>query len=284
MYTTHFGLIQYPFSLTPNTRYFLKLPSHQRAFEQLLQALHGEEQFSVITGEVGTGKTLLCRKLLFSLDAYKSSYSTAFIPHPVLSENGLMHALAEELQLEHEEPIKYKELIRLISDALLSHRKQGRKVVLFVDEAQAMPEETLAALYLLTTLSGSSANLQVVLFGQPELLTLLEQPSLQQLHRSISFTYTLAPLDLASTAAYVDFRLAKAGFSGGQLFSEAAINGLFQTSKGIPRLINILAHKAMMVAFGKGDDRIDETHIKRAIDDTDAIEREKSLRQKLFGD
>jgi MSHA biogenesis protein MshM len=283
MYTKHFGLIQYPFSLAPNTRFFLKLAAHQRAFEQLLQGLQSDEQFAVICGEVGTGKTLLCRKVLFALDSYQDQYLTAYVPHPVLSEQDIMHAIAEELQLQHDESLSYKELLRLVSSTLISEQEKNRKIILLIDEAQAMPEETLAALYLLTTLSDRASNLQVVLFGQPELITLLDMPALGQLRKDISFIYNLPPLDRESTAAYVDFRLTKAGYNGNQLFTDTAIDSLFAASQGIPRLINILCHKSMMVAFGLGDFSIGKLHIERAISDTDSIEREKSLKQRLFG-
>jgi MSHA biogenesis protein MshM len=283
MYTKHFGLIQHPFSLTPNTRYFLKLPAHQQAFEQLLEALRSDEQFAVITGEVGTGKTLLCRKVLFSLESFQDQFVTAYIPHPVLSEQGIMHSIAGELQLQHDDSLSYKELLRLISSALIAEQAKNRKIVLFVDEAQAMPEETLAALYLLTTLGDGASNLQIILFGQPELLTLLDLPPLQQLRRSISFIYNLPTLDRESTRAYVDYRLTKAGYNGNELFTEPAIDSLFAASQGIPRLINILCHKSLMVAFGLGDYTVDKLHVERAVSDTDSIEREKSLRQRLFG-
>lgn len=283
MYTQHFGLIQLPFSLTPNTRYFLKLPAHQSAFEQLLQSLQSEDQFAVISGEVGTGKTLLCRKVLYALEPYREQYITAYIPHPVLSDDGIMHAIAEELGLKHDDSLRYKDLIRLISTALITEQEKGRKVVLFIDEAQAMPEESLAALYLLPTLSEKASNLHIVLFGQPELITLLDLPALRQLRRDIGFIYNLPALDRTNTQAYIDFRLSKAGYHGDRLFTDSAIDTLFAASEGIPRLINILCHKAMMVAFGLGDYTITEAHIERAINDTDSVEREKSLKQRLFG-
>ncbi len=283
MYTNHFGLLQYPFSLTPNTRYFFKLPAHQKAFEQLQQTLQRNEEFAVISGEVGTGKTLLCRKVLFALDAHKTKFKTAYISQPVLSDEGLLHAILDELDQQLHDSLSYKELIRLISNSLIKEKTEGRRVVLFVDEAQAMPEETLATLFLLTTLGGDETNLQVVLFGQPELIAFLDSPGLRQLRNSVSFIYSLPSLDQANTKAYIEFRLSKAGYHGGQLFTDAAIDKLFQASKGIPRLINVLCHKALMVGFGLGVHTIHENHVERAINDTDSIEREKSLKQRLFG-
>ena len=283
MYLNHFGLIQYPFSLTPNTRYFFKLPAHQNALEQLQQTLQKNEEFAVIYGEVGTGKTLLCRKVLFALDAHKTKFRTAYISQPVLSDEGLLHAVADELELQHDDSLSYKELIRLISNSLIAEKAEGRRVVLFIDEAQAMPEETLATLYLLTTLGGSETNLQVVLFGQPELISLLDLPQLRQLRKSVSFIYSLPSLDQINTKAYIEFRLAKAGYHGDQLFTDAAIGKLFQASRGIPRLINVLCHKALMVGFGLGEHTIQEIHAERAINDTDSVEREKSLKRRLFG-
>ena len=284
MYLQHFGLAQYPFSLTPNTRYFLKLPSHQHAFDSLLAALSDDCSFSKIVGEVGTGKTMLCRKVLNALEPYPDKYLTAYIPHPILSEEATMMAFAEELGLEIEESTKFGELLKKITGCVLENAKQDRQVVLFIDEAQAMPEESLKTIHLLTqALPGSNCPLQVVLFGQPELNELLDRPMLKQLQRSVSFSYNLPSLDEAGVAAYVQHRLIKAGYSGESMFSGQALKKLFESSNGVPRLINILCHKALMVAFGKGERAINESHMNAAIEDTDTGERSKTWSERLFG-
>ena len=283
MYIQHFGLAQYPFSLTPNTRYFLKLPSHQQAFDLLLKALEGESHYSKIIGEVGTGKTMLCRKVLNSLEAYKNKYITAYIPHPILSEEGIMHALAEELSVEHDPSSSYFVLLTLISKEIIDLSREGKHIVLFIDEAQAMPEEPLAAVHLLTTLDRETgASLQVVLFAQPELEVLLTQPTLAQLTEEMSFSFTLPALDKDGVEAYLMHRLAKAGYSGLNIFTSGAISQLYKGSQGIPRLVNILAHKAMMAAFGKGDMVVNEASVIAAIRDTESAKQDKSLIDRLF--
>ena len=284
MYNQHFGLAQYPFSLTPNTRYFMKLPGHQLAFNLLLDSLGKPGFFAKITGEVGTGKTMLCRKVINALSTRKQDYVTAYIPHPILNEEGAMHAIAEELSLTASIEASYYDLLKLISAELLRLNGEGKKVILFIDEAQAMPEETLAAVQLLTSLQAEEDKyLQVVLFGQPELEDLLRQPAMLQIGKQLSFSFVLPALDRAGTQAYIAHRLGKAAYNGAQLFTNDAIDMLFSSSKGVPRMINILAHKAMMVAYGKGDRSITVEHITRAITDTQSVQQNLSLVQRFFG-
>lgn len=283
MYLNHFGLVQYPFSLTPNTRYFLKLPSHQQAFSLLLDALGSENSFAKITGEVGTGKTMLCRKVLSALDGHSQRFITAYIPHPILSEEGIMQAIAEELEIPGAGDISYYKLLKLITEKLVKTSRAGKSVVLLIDEAQAMPEETLEALYLLSNVeSEATKRLQVVLFGQPELDELLSSPSMSRLRKSMSFEFVLPTLTRDSTEAYIAHRLNKAGFNGNHMFSKQALNLLHKSSNGNPRVINILAHKAMMAAFGKGDQNITDSHISRAVDDTESTRKQSSFTQRLF--
>lgn len=283
MYIQHFGLAQYPFSLTPNTRYFLKLPSHQQAFNQLIASLEEDGDFSMITGEVGTGKTMLCRKVLNSLEFHKNKYVTAYIPHPILSEEGIMHAIAEELSIERPANISYYDLLRKITEELVSIFSEGKSVVLFIDEAQAMPEETLEAVHLLTSVSSDTGqHLQVILFGQPELLELLDSNRLKQVEEQLSYSFKIPALDRDGIESYVEHRLSKAGYNGPHMFTSGAIDILFTASKGIPRLINILCHKSLLVAFGKGDLIVKEQHVEDAIADTETAKTEKSLFQRLF--
>ncbi len=284
MYLQHFGLAQYPFSLTPNTRYFLKLPSHQQAFDSLVAVLNEEGNFSKIIGEVGTGKTMLCRKVLNALELYPDKYLTAYIPHPILSEEATMLAIAEELRLDVPAGARYRDLLKLISEFILQNAERNRQVVLFIDEAQAMPEESLKAIHLLTQALPASAHpMQVILFGQPELNEVLERPMLKQLNSSVSYSYVLPALDNEGVEAYVQHRLSKAGYSGNHMFTTEALDNLLKNSRGIPRLINILCHKALMVAFGKGERTIDEKHMQAAIDDTEPAQRSPSWAERLFG-
>ncbi|GJM12344.1 MAG: MSHA biogenesis protein MshM [Pseudohongiella sp.] len=285
MYTQHFGLAQYPFSLSPNTRYFLKLPSHQRAFDFIIEALQAGSSFTKITGEVGTGKTMLCRKVLNALEAHATKYVTAFIPNPVLDEESIIYAVAEELSLSFEPDANYYELLKVISKELIRLSASGRTVVLFIDEAQAMTEESLEAIRLLTTIKNDEAQttpLQVILFGQPELDELLQRPALRELNRDLSVSYELDTLDRKGVESYLEHRLTKAGYSGSHLFTQKAIDLVYQGSEGIPRLINILAHKAMMVAFGKGEHGITDSHLSLAIEDTESAKQQKLRGHRRF--
>lgn len=271
MYLQHFGLAQYPFSLTPNTHFFLKLPSHVEAFDRLIETLEHQGGFIKITGEVGTGKTMLCRKILGALEKHKHRYVTAYIPHPILGQQGLLHALAEELSVDYTADTRYRDLLVKITDQLISLSCESKFVVLFVDEAQAMPEESLEAIRLLSAgLDGERRLLQVVLFGQPELDTHLNQPALRPLQRQIAYSYKLPELDRAGVEAYVRHRLSRAGFGGSAMFSSSALDRLFEGSRGIPRLVNVLAHKSLMVAYGKGQQLVDRNHVAAAIEDTES--------------
>lgn len=285
MYTQHFGLAEYPFTLTPNTRYFLKLPSHQRAFDFVVEALQDGSSFTKITGGAGTGKTMLCRKILSALEALENRYVTAFIPNPVLDEESIMHAIAEELRLNFDPTASYYELLKVIGEELIRLSALGMTAVLFIDEAQAMTEESLEAIRLLTTIEKAPDGpipLQIILFGQLELDELLERPALRELNSDLSVSYQLASLDKGDVEAYLDYRLIKAGYSGSNLFTEKAIDLLFQGSKGIPRLINILAHKALMIAFRKGDRALTDKHIELAVEDTESAQQHKLGARRLF--
>lgn len=283
MYIKHFGLAQYPFSLTPNTRFFLKLMSHQEAFNQLLKALESGDELCEIGGEVGTGKTMLCRKVLNTLEFYPDRYVTAYIPNPILDEQGTLQALAEDLDIETPHKLNYRGLLKTVSEVIVRHAKEKKRIVLFVDEAQAMPDSSLKAIYLLTQIKADNERgLQVVLIGQPELDKMLTQPELNQLQEKINFRYYLPTLSRQEMEDYVQHRLRKAGYSGSNLFTKSALDKVFSASKGTPRLISILCHKSMMVAYGKGESQVTAEFVESAMDDTDAIETKKSWPRRLL--
>ena len=285
MYTQHFGLAQYPFSLTPNTRYFLKLPSHQLAFDFVVEALQEGNKFTKVTGEVGTGKTMLCRKVLTALETLENRYITAFIPNPVLDEESIMFAIAEELELNFNPASSYYELLKIIGEALVRLSELGKTAVLFIDEAQAMTEESLEAIHLLTKIENGGNGpipFQIILFGQSELEELLQRPTLRELNRAMNVSYQLTSLNREGVGAYLEYRLIKAGYSGSNLFTEKAVDLIFHGSNGIPRLINILAHKALIVAFKKNDHSLTEKHIQIAIDDTESAQQDKLKARGIF--
>lgn len=272
MYLQHFGLRELPFSLTPNTHFFLNMASYHKAYNMLMVSLANAEGFIKIVGEVGTGKTMLCRKVLNTLEEDKENYVTAYIPNPVLSPKGLFLAFAEELNIEIDQDVGHHRLLKAITEKLVEVSAENKQVVLFIDEAHAMPEQTLEALRLLTNIETEQVKLfQVVLFAQPELDVLLSQPSLRQLRQRITFSFEIEALDRDGVERYVVHRLATAGYNGPFLFSKRALDFLYRTSDGIPRVINILCHKALMVAFGKGERTVQIDHVKSAADDTEGV-------------
>lgn len=273
MYLEHFGIRELPFSLTPNTEFFLNMASYHKAYNMLMVSIANMEGFIKVVGEVGTGKTMLCRKVLNSLEEDKDTYITAYIANPVLSPKGLFLAFAEELGLQVDNDIGHHSLLKQITKVLMERSAEGRQVVLFIDEAHAMPEKTLEALRLLTNLETEQAKLfQVILFAQPELDEMLAQPSLRQLLQRITFSYRLESLDREGLERYVSHRLSTAGYNGAAVFTSRALDDLQTASRGIPRLVNILSHKAMMVAFGRGDRQVDREHVEKAIEDTEGVE------------
>jgi MSHA biogenesis protein MshM len=272
MYLEHFGLKEHPFSLTPNTQFFLNMASYQKAYNMLMISIANREGFIKVVGEVGTGKTMLCRKVLNSLGENQDAYVTAYIANPVLSPKGLFLAFAEELGLDADIETGHHSLLNRISRRLMELAAEGKQVVLFIDEAHAMPEQTLEALRLLTNIETEQAKLfQVVLFAQPELDDMLRQKSLRQLLQRITFSYRLETLDREGLERYVGHRLSTAGYNGSALFSRKALNLLQNASEGIPRVVNILCHKALMVAFGKGERVVEAEHVRRAAEDTEGV-------------
>ncbi len=266
MYIKHFGLSEFPFGLTPDTQFYCDLPTHRQALNVLLIALHNGEGFIKITGEVGTGKTLLCRKILKQL---QTPFISAYIANPNLSAKALYQSIASEFEIA---PDKTKNTppLQQINSFLLQAAANKQQPVLLIDEAQSMPVETLEALRLLTNLETEKQKLiQIVLFGQTELDRLLEKKQIRQLRQRISFNYCLQPLNKHELKTYLQHRLNSAQCSDPLMFSRSAINSLHFYSRGIPRLINILAHKALLSAYGKGLYKIDRKQVQLAALDTD---------------
>ena len=266
MYRTHFALREAPFGLTPDTSYVFACTPHQEALNTLLIAVDSGEGFMKITGEVGTGKTLLCRRFLSQLD---SDYVSAYLPNPLLDPHGLLLALAEELRVPFDKDSDQHTLTKVLNNALLEFARAGKKVVVCLDEVQAMPFETLESLRLLSNLETEKRKLfQVILFGQPELDAKLSHESVRQLRQRITFQYHLSALSRNEVAYYLGHRLRVAGYMGDRLFDHSAINALYRGSRGVPRLINVLAHKSMLVAFGEGRHHISAHHVRKATHDT----------------
>jgi MSHA biogenesis protein MshM len=265
-YLGHFGLREAPFGITPDTSFFYACRSTQEALNTLLITLGNGEGFIKITGEVGTGKTLLCRKFLATLDA---GWVSAYIPNPNLEPRALVLAIAEELAVPVAPDVDQHHLLRGITRVLLDHARRARRVVLCMDESQGMPLETLETLRLLTNLETEKRKLlQVVLFGQPELDRKLASESIRQLCQRITFQQALRGLDRTEIGAYVEHRLAVAGHSGPPMFDAGALRALHRASRGVPRLVNILAHKALLLVFGEGERCAARRHVHAAAVDT----------------
>ena len=266
MYEAHFGLRELPFGITPDTSFAFSCRAHQEALNTLLVAVRNGEGFIKITGEVGTGKTLLCRRFLATLDP---RWVSAYLPNPYLEPRTLLLALADELRISVPKDCEQHQLLRVLTLALLDFARAGKSVVLCLDEAQAMPIETLESLRLLTNLETEKRKLlQVVLFGQPELDQKLKQRSARQMLQRITFQYRLCGLRQSEIAAYLDHRLRVAGLEGGELFTHDAVRLLHRYSGGTPRLVNILAHKSLLLAFGEGLQEVLPRHVRVAERDT----------------
>lgn len=273
MYAAHFGLNELPFGITPDTSFFFGSPRSQEALNTLLVATRGGEGFIKITGEVGTGKTLLCRKFMATLEA-GGGFVTAYIPNPYLEPRTLMLALADELGIWLARDVDQHQLLKALNERLLELAGQDQRVVLCLDEAQAIPVESLEALRLLTNLETEKRKLlQIVLFGQPELNRKLALDAIRQLAQRITFHYHLGPLNRDDLDFYVAHRLRVAGFAGARLFSRAAIRGLYRASGGVPRLVNIMAHKALMLSYGQGKQQVGGGHVAIAARDTVGVSR-----------
>ena len=268
MYQSHFGLHDVPFGITPDTSFFFSFGSHREALNTLMIAAKSGEGFIKITGEVGTGKTLLCRQFLKSLG---DEFVTAYIPNPFLEPRTLLLSLADDLGIPHEKSAEQHEVLKAINQRLLEYAKEGKRVLLCIDEAQALPIETLEAIRLLSNLETEKRKLlQIVLFGQPELDRRLDRDDIRQLAQRISFHYRLRPLSLDETSFYLTHRLRVAGYGELRLFSSLAIMLLWLGSAGIPRMANILANKSMMLAYGAGRKRVSASHVFFALKDTQA--------------
>lgn len=271
MYQRHFGLSKQPFSLTPDTGLFVKLPSHEQCFDLMTHVLDSGEGFLKVIGDVGTGKTILCRKLLRYLEAHEATdhrFHTVYIPNPMLSPVGLYRAVGQELGLDASEKQNDDALLQHINERVLSLATENKSVVIVVDESQSLPPATLEALRLISNLETEERKLvQIILFGQTELDDLLDQTRFRQLKQRITFAHYLSPLNVTETKQYLQFRLLQCGYNGHDLFAPQAIKKLHKAAAGIPRMINVLAHKSMMAAYAEQNKTVEFNHVALAINE-----------------
>lgn len=280
MYLEHFGLKEFPFSITPDTQFFFPSDASKEALNTILVAARTGEGFIKITGEVGTGKSMLCRKLMGML---ADEFKVAYVPNPYLDTDTLFREIASELGAQVTPEDTQHQVLRSINDTLMAIHLQGHRAMVCLDEAQAMPIETMESLRLLTNLETEKRKLlQVIIFGQPELEEKLNHPSIRQLKQRIAFHYRLTPMVRDEVDYYIQHRLAVAGHSGARVFSSGALWLLRKRTHCVPRLLNIIAHKAMLSAYGKGKAQVDFWDVKAAVDDTDSTRPKQAMWQVLL--
>jgi type II secretory pathway predicted ATPase ExeA len=266
MYLNHFGLDEPPFRITPHTDFFFAGANRGATLEALLYAITHDEGIIKVSGEVGSGKTMLCRVLMERLPEH---VDTILLSNPSLAPDEILYAIADELRLDggdQRQPL----LLRLLQDHLIQLYSQDRRVVVLIDEAHAMPQQTLEQIRLLSNLETSRAKLlQIVLFGQPELDAHLNLPNMRQLKERITHSFRLEPLLRADIEAYLDFRMRAAGYRGPKVFGAEAVRRIVSASEGLTRRVNILADKSLLAAFADNEHGITGRHVARAIRDSE---------------
>lgn len=269
MYYEHFGLNQSPFSITPNPDFFYSGSKRGDILAALLYAVTHGEGIIKVTGEVGSGKTMLCRMLEGLMPEH---VEVIYLVNPTLSREEVMFTIAGELEIQTEGK-RPDEVIRLLHQDLIAKHIEGKQVVLLVEEAQAMSLETLEEIRLFSNLETAKHKLlQIVLFGQPELDKNLNLPAMRQLKERITHSFTVPPLAPALMSDFLMFRLRTAGYHGPDLFTKGAIKLLGSVSQGIVRRVNILADKALLAAFSDNKHAIEVTHMEAAISDSEFID------------
>jgi MSHA biogenesis protein MshM len=272
MYLGHFSLREAPFSITPDTDFFYPHEGAQASLNMLLVALRSGEGFVKVVGDLGCGKTVLCRQLLKTL---QGECVTAYIPNPDMGPDDLLMALIKELNVAVAPPYSRHKILNALHECLLGHAAQGRRVVVCIDEAQAIPVRTVESIRLLSNLETEKRKLlQLVLLGQPELDDKLALPEIRQLLQRITFSEYLGPMQQGRVGVYLQHRMAIAARDQNtdtHVFEPGAALAIARISGGVPRLINILAHKCLMLAYGEGVHRITVAHLRLAAKDTPGV-------------
>jgi general secretion pathway protein A len=268
LYLDYYNLRENPFNITPDPRFLFFSTKHQEAFNHLLYGIRERKGFIELTGEVGAGKTTICRKLLEELGP---RYKTALILNPCLTSYQLLKTIALEFGLKAR-GIDRVAYLQALNEFVLKEVNQGNDVVLIIDEAQNLSDELLEQVRLLSNLETDRQKLmQIILMGQPELRRKLQQPELRQLRQRVTVRYHLQPLDLAETAGYIDHRLALAGANGTPRFDEGAIKLVHKYSGGIPRLINAVCDKTLLAGFVTQTGLMTEQLVDLAVEELDGV-------------
>jgi MSHA biogenesis protein MshM len=275
LYLEHFGLKEAPFRITPHTDFFFDGADRGATLEALLYATLHEEGIVKVVGEVGSGKTMLCRVLIERLPAH---VETVYLANPSFTREEILYAVAEELSIEFERE-RVTGALHALHDRLIDSYGRGRRTLILIDEAHAMPEETLEQVRLLSNLETSRHKLlQIVLFGQSELDEVLALASMRQLKDRITHSFRMRPLQAAEVATYLSFRMRAAGYRGPDVFTPAAVTLIARAAGGLSRRINILADKALLAAYSEDAHAVGTRQARAAVADSEFAPRWRAAR------
>src|SRR5687767_8416912 len=267
MYYEHFGLKQAPFKITPNTEFFFSGGNRGPVLEALIYAITHGEGIVKVSGEVGSGKTMLCNMLQSRLP---DNVEVVYLANPSVAPEDVLHAIAFELGLGVDRHADRLEVMHALQDYLVKQHATGQRVVVFIEESQSMPLATLEEIRLLSNLETRNDKLlQIVLFGQPELDVTLRRPDIRQLRDRIAHSFSLQPLTDAEVREYLMFRLRAAGYRGPEIFSPAIVKQIARASSGLTRRVNLIADKALLAAFAENTHSIQPRHVQAALRDSE---------------
>ena len=279
LYLEHFGLTEPPFRITPHTDFFFEGADRGATLEALIYAILHDEGIVKVSGEVGSGKTMLCRVLMERLPQH---VATIYLATPSLARDDILHAIGDdlELRLSHE---RRSVALRELQEHLIRLYGDGRRVVILIDEAHVMPDETLEQVRLLSNLESNRHKLlQIVLFGQPELDATLAKAGLRQLRDRITHSFRMRPLAPPEVGKYLSFRMRAAGYRGPEVFTPRAVRRVSRASGGLTRRINILADKSLLSAYTENTHAITDRHVRAAVADSEFAPSRRSLRPLLW--
>jgi type II secretory pathway predicted ATPase ExeA len=275
LYLEHFGLTEPPFRITPHTDFFFDGADRGATLEALIYAVLHDEGIVKVSGEVGSGKTMLCRVLMERLPPH---VATIYLATAWLAREEILHAIADDLELTLS-PERRSVALRELQQHLIALYAAGRRVVILIDEAHVMPEDTLEQVRLLSNLESNRHKLlQIVLFGQPELDQTLAKTDLRQLRDRITHSFRMRPLALAEVAKYLSFRMRAAGYRGPEVFTPRAVRRIGRAADGLTRRINILADKALLAAYTENTHAITGRHVRAAVADSEFAASRRSWR------
>ena len=266
LYLEHFGLSEPPFRITPHTDFFFDGADRGATLEALIYAVLHDEGIVKVSGEVGSGKTMLSRVLIERLPG---QVDTIYLATPSLARDEILHAIGDELRLSLSQE-RRSVALRELQEHLIKRYAEGRRVVILIDEAHVMPEDTLEQVRLLSNLESNRHKLlQIVLFGQPELDATLAKNELRQLRDRVTHSFRMRPLSTLEVARYVSFRMRAAGYRGPEVFASRAVSLIARASGGLTRRINILSDKSLLAAFTEDTHAVTPRHVRAAIADSE---------------